>query len=104
MEDPLLMFPLLRLMSRVEHPFSSLVIPGVETTANHTRHTTISNTWRSGSATFLFMLLFSTILNPWRRLTWSSLLAEELCCLPSTSISMLPTTRLRCAISESLSD
>ena len=59
MGAPLLMFPLL---SRVEYPFSFLVMPSVETTANQARHTNISNTWRSGY-TSLFMLLFSTILS-----------------------------------------
>ena len=59
MGAPLLMLPLL---SRVEYPFSFLVMPSVETTANQGRHTNISNTWRSGY-TSLFMLLFSTILS-----------------------------------------
>ena len=65
----LLMFPLLWLMSKVEYPFSFLGMPSMETTTNHTSNSTISNTWRSSSATSL--LPFSTILTPWRRQTWS---------------------------------
>ena len=66
----LLMFPLLWLMSKVEYPFSFLGMPSMETTTNHTSNSTISNTWRSSSATHL--LPFSTILTPWRRQTWPS--------------------------------
>ena len=61
MGAPLLMFPLL---SRVEYPFSFLVMPSVETTANQARHTNISNTWRSGN-TSLFALLHHPVPELW---------------------------------------
>ena len=57
MEAPLLMFPLLWLMCKVEYPFYSLDMPSMETTTNHTSNSTISNTWRSSSATSLLPLL-----------------------------------------------